>query len=766
MKDKIFGVLQRVGRSFMLPIAILPVAGLLLGIGSSFTNETTIATYGLQNILESGTLLNSLLLIMNKVGSAVFDNLPLIFAVGVAIGMAKKEKEVAALSALIAYFVMNVAVSAMLLINNEITADGQIAADVLEGTITSVCGILSLQMGVFGGIIVGLGVAALHNRFHKIVLPNALSFFGGSRFVPIISTIVYMFVGILMYFVWPVVQNGIYALGGLVTGSGYVGTLIFGIVKRALIPFGLHHVFYMPFWQTAVGGTMEIAGQIVQGGQNIFFAQLADSVNVAHFSADATRYFSGEFIFMIFGLPGAALAMYRCAKPEKKKAAGGLLLSAALACMFTGITEPLEFSFLFVAPALFVVQVILAGAAYMIAHMLNIAVGLTFSGGFLDLFLFGILQGNAKTSWLRIIPVGIIYFILYYVIFTFMIKKFDFKITGREDDDTETKLYTKADVNARKEVGNTAGAAVTTSSDPVSELITRGLGGKKNILDVDCCATRLRVTVAEPERVRDELLKQTDSRGIVKKGQGVQVIYGPHVTVIKAKLEEYLETAPSEFAEDIQKNIPGTQNNTVAEAENNAAENTDSQNSNSMAVQNQNIETENVDNTDNVAKTFAPVKKEKIRKTAIIYSPVDGIAADLSTAPDEGFAEKMMGDGAVVTPTEDTVYAPADGEVEFIFDAKHAIGFQTDSGIPMLLHMGIDTVKLEGKGFEILVTEGQKVKKGEPIMKLDLEFLTANAPSITSPILDTEPEENQRIRLLANGEIKAGEPLFAVETLE
>ena len=757
MKDKIFGVLQRVGRSFMLPIAILPVAGLLLGIGSSFTNETTIATYGLQKILGSGTLLNSLLIIMNKVGSAVFDNLPLIFAVGVAIGMAKKEKEVAALSALIAYFVMNVAISAMLLINGEITADGQIAKDVLEGTVTSVCGIQSLQMGVFGGIIVGLGVAALHNRFHKIVLPNALSFFGGSRFVPIISTIAYMFVGILMYFVWPVVQNGIYALGGLVTGSGYFGTLIFGIIKRALIPFGLHHVFYMPFWQTAVGGTMEVAGQMVQGGQNIFFAQLADSANVAHFSADATRYFSGEFIFMIFGLPGAALAMYRCAKPEKKKAAGGLLLSAALACMFTGITEPLEFSFLFVAPALFVVQVILAGAAYMIAHILNIAVGLTFSGGFLDLFLFGILQGNAKTSWLRIIPVGIIYFILYYVIFTFMIKKFDFKTPGREDDDTETKLYTKADVNARKEGGKAAGAAAVTSNDPVSELITRGLGGKKNIVDVDCCATRLRITVAEPDRVRDELLKQTDSRGIVKKGQGVQVIYGPHVTVIKAKLEEYLETAPNEFAEDALE----IQNNSVAETGNNAAGNANGQNS--AAAQNQSTGTENVDNA---AQTLAPVKEEKIRKTAIIYSPVDGIAADLSTAPDEGFAGKMMGDGAVVTPTEGTVYAPADGEVEFIFDTKHAIGFQTDSGIPMLLHMGIDTVKLEGKGFEILVTEGQKVKKGEPMMKLDLEFLSANAPSLTSPILDTEPEDNQRIRLLANGEIKAGEPLFAVETLE
>nr|WP_288675148.1 PTS transporter subunit IIABC [uncultured Blautia sp.] len=750
MKDKIFGVLQRVGRSFMLPIAILPVAGLLLGIGSSFTNETTIATYGLQKILGSGTLLNSLLIIMNKVGSAVFDNLPLIFAVGVAIGMAKKEKEVAALSALIAYFVMNVAISAMLLINGEITADGQIAKSVLEGTVTSVCGIQSLQMGVFGGIIVGLGVATLHNRFHKIVLPNALSFFGGSRFVPIISTIVYMFVGILMYFIWPVVQNGIYALGGLVTGSGYIGTLIFGIIKRALIPFGLHHVFYMPFWQTAVGGTMEVSGHMVQGGQNIFFAQLADSANTAHFSADATRYFSGEFIFMIFGLPGAALAMYRCAKPEKKKAAGGLLLSAALACMFTGITEPLEFSFLFVAPALFVVQVILAGAAYMIAHMLNIAVGLTFSGGFLDLFLFGILQGNEKTSWLRIIPVGIIYFILYYVIFTFMIRKFDFKTPGREDDDTETKLYTKADVNARKETGKAAGAAATTSADPVSELITRGLGGKKNIVDVDCCATRLRITVAEPERVRDELLKQTDSRGIVKKGQGVQVIYGPHVTVIKAKLEEYLETVPNEFAED-----------TVAEAVNGTAGSANGQKS--TAAQNQESGAENVNNA---AQTSAPAKEEKIRKTAIIYSPVNGIAADLSTAPDEGFAGKMMGDGAVVTPTEGTVYAPADGEVEFIFDTKHAIGFQTDSGIPMLLHMGIDTVKLEGKGFEILVTEGQKVKKGEPMMKLDLEFLSANAPSITSPILDTEVEDNQRIRLLANGEIKAGEPLFAVETLE
>ena len=729
MKDKIFSVLQRVGRSFMLPIAILPVAGLLLGIGSSFTNATTIETYHLTSILGEGTILNALLMIMNKVGSAVFDNLPLIFAVGVAIGMAKKEKEVSALSAVIAYFVMNTAINAMLTITGQILDNGEIAESVLEGTITSVCGIQSLQMGVFGGIIVGLGVAALHNKFYRIQLPNALSFFGGTRFVPIISTIVYMFVGILLYFVWPVVQNGIYTLGGLVTGSGYVGTLIFGLIKRALIPFGLHHVFYMPFWQTAVGGTMEVAGQMVQGGQNIFFAQLADSANIAHFSADATRYFSGEFIFMIFGLPGAALAMYQCAKPEKKKAAGGLLLSAALACMATGITEPLEFSFLFVAPALFAVQVVLAGTAYMIAHMLNIAVGLTFSGGFLDLLLFGILQGNAKTSWIRIIPVGIIYFFLYYFIFSFLIKKLDLKTPGREDDDEETKLYTKADVNARK-AGNTEAGATAGSEDSLSAEITRGLGGSANIEDVDCCATRLRCTVSNPDLVNDGILKATGASGVVHRGQGVQVIYGPSVTVIKADLEDYLEHASKELYEP-QKDTESTGQNASEDAtiEDKAGE-------------------------------------KKVVDTIVISSPITGLAADLSTTPDEAFAGRMMGDGAVVTPEDAIVRAPEDGEVCFVFDTKHAIGFMTESGVSLLIHVGIDTVKLDGKGFECFVENGQAVKKGDPMLKLDLDYLRENAPSVASPVLCTELEDNQKIRLLNEGEIKAGDELFAIDIYE
>ena len=718
MKDKIFGVLQRVGRSFMLPIAILPVAGLLLGIGSSLTNATTIETYGLEGILGEGTLLNALLTIMSQAGNVIFDNLPLIFAVGVAIGMAKKEKEVAALASMISFFVMHTTISAVLQVQGQVLEDGSIASSVLPGTIAEVCGIPTLQMGVFGGIIVGLGVAALHNRFYKIQLPNALSFFGGSRFVPIISTVVYLFVGIAMYFAWPVVQNGIYALGGLVTGTGYLGTLIFGIIKRALIPFGLHHVFYLPFWQTAVGGTMEVAGQLVQGGQNIFFAQLADPSTV-HFSADATRYFSGEFIFMIFGLPGAALAMYRCAKPEKKKQAGGLLLSAALTCMLTGITEPLEFSFLFVAPILFVVQVILAGAAYMIAHILDIAVGLTFSGGFIDLFIFGILQGNEKTDWMRIIPVGIIYFILYFVIFSFLIKKLDLKTPGREDTE-ETKLYTKADYKARQEGGSQSSGQALSLEDEKSMLITRGLGGKKNISDVDCCATRLRCTVVDPEKVNESILKQTGPSGIIKKGQGIQIIYGPSVSVIKSNLEEYLAGAPEEeaFYEEAASTEPVSQP---------------------------------VEKEEGQEKEF-PKKSGAVRK---LCSPFNGRAASITETPDEAFAEKMMGDGYVVFPSEGVVYAPEDCEISFVFPSKHALGLRTEDGLEYLLHIGVDTVKLEGKGFEVFVQENDKVKKGDKLMEFDIEYIKEHAKSEACIGVFTSLEEGQEIVMKAEGEIRA-----------
>ena len=713
MKDEIFSVLQRVGRSFMLPVAILPIAGILLGLGASFTNPTTIETYGLGAVLGAGTPLNALLSIMASAGSTIFGNLPIIFAVGVAIGMAKAEKEVAALSAMIAFFVMHTACNAMLKLGGQILADGSIAPSVLEGTIASSCGILSFQMGVFGGIIVGLGVAWLHNKYHKIVLPNALSFFGGSRFVPIVSTIAFLFVGIAMYFVWPLAQQGIFALGSLVTGTGYIGTLIFGIIKRALIPFGLHHVFYLPFWQTGVGGSMMIDGQLIQGGQNIFFAQLA-SPNVAHFSSDATRYFSGEFIFMIFGLPGAALAMYRCARPEKKKIAGGLLLSAALTSMLTGITEPIEFSFLFVAPALFAVQVVLAGAAYMIAHMLNIAVGLTFSGGLLDLFIFGILQGEAKTGWMYIIPVGVVYFFLYYFIFSWMIRRFDFKTPGREDDDEETKLYSKADYQAQQ--GGAAGQGAS-ADDAKSAAIARGLGSKRNITSVDCCATRLRCSVADSSLVNEKLLKATGAVGVIVKGTGVQVIYGPQVAVIKSNLETYLQTAP-DVEPDASPAAPMTSSEEAAPAK-------------------------------------APNAPAASPAAHALFAPVAGEVHPIEEAPDEAFASKMMGDGYFVYPTEETVYAPADGEVVFVFDTKHAIGMKADDGTEYLLHIGVDTVALGGKGFKVFVENGQKVKKGDRLMTFDDAYIKEHAKSDACLVIFTGLGEGRAVNLSKTGTAKA-----------
>lgn len=714
MKEKIFGVLQRVGRSFMLPIAILPVAGLLLGLGGSFTNETMLETYGLMKIMGPGTIFHVVFQIMSAAGNIVFTNLPIIFAMGVAIGMAKKEKEVAALAAVIAFFIMHASISALISINGG-------AESMLDGATASVCGITSLQMGVFGGIIVGLGVAALHNRFYKIELPQVLSFFGGTRFVPIVCALVYTAVGIAMYFVWPVIQSGIYAIGNLVLSSGYAGTWVYGLMERLLIPFGLHHVFYLPFWQTAVGGTLVVAGQTIEGAQNIFFAQLADPT-VEHFAVSATRFMSGKFPLMIFGLPGAALAMYKTAKSEKKKAVAGLLMSAALTSMLTGITEPLEFTFLFVAPILYGIHCVLAGLSYMLMHIFQVGVGMTFSGGFIDMFLFGILQGNEKTNWIWIVIVGVVYFIVYYFLFSFLIRKFDLKTPGR-DDNEEVKLYHRSDVDAKKK--GASGEGKEAVEDELSMAICQGLGGKKNISDVDCCATRLRCTVNKSELVNDAFLKSTGASGVVHKGNGVQIIYGPRVTVIKSNLEDYLETAPDE------EYIPGE-----------AAEVQEKEDKETKATEG------------------------KVVKTIVLSSPVTGMAADLSTAPDEAFAGKMMGDGAVVTPSDSIVSAPEDGEVCFVFDTKHAIGFQTDSGLSLLIHIGIDTVSLNGQGFEVFVENGQKVKKGDPMLKLDLDYLKANAPSIVSPILCTELEDGQTVRLLKEGGIQSGEPLFAVDFCE
>ena len=702
MKDKIFGVLQRVGRSFMLPIALLPVAGLLLGIGSSFTNETMLAAYGLNSVIHPGTLIYTILDVMSQTGSAVFNNLALLFAMGVAIGMARKEKEVAALSGAVAYIIMNTAIQAM------INAAGGVEAMPANST-TTMLGITTLQMGVFGGIVVGLGVAALHNKFYKIELPQVLAFFGGTRFVPIVSSIVYLVVGIAMFYIWPVVQSGIAALGALVLASGYAGTFIYGLLERALIPFGLHHVFYMPFWQTAVGGTAIIDGVTVTGAQNIFFAELA-SKSTTVFSVSATRFMAGKFPFMMFGLPGAALAMYQCAKPEKKKVAGGLLLSAALTAFLTGITEPLEFTFIFVALPMYAVHCVLAGLSFMLMHILNVGVGMTFSGGLIDLVLFGVMQGNAKTHWVWVVVVGAVYFVLYYIIFRFMISRFNYKTPGR-DDAEEVKLYTRADVNARNAA---SGSTAPAGDDPVSALIVEGLGGTDNLSDVDCCATRLRCTVKDAALVRQDVLKASGASGVICKGNGVQVVYGPKVAVIKAKLEDYLENAPKTPAAT-------------------------------------------------AAPAAAPAAPAAAAKDTVLSACLNGTVVPLADVKDEAFASGALGDGIAIEPADGELVAPADGEISSTFETHHAVGMTTADGAELLMHIGIDTVKLGGKHFTYLVNEGDKVKKGQPLIRFELEAIKAEGYPVTTPLIVCNTDDYAAVAAKASGIVKQGDALLELK---
>ncbi len=750
MKDKIFGVLQRVGRSFMLPIALLPVAGLLLGIGGSFTNTTMLESYNLMGVMGPGTLINNILTLMLAAGNIIFANLPIIFAMGVAIGMAKNEKAVAALAGVIGFFVMHAVVGVLISITGTYTPEtlsaannaallaaetsGSLFTPILaakmlpSGSITDVVGILSLQMGVFGGILVGLVTAALHNKFYKIEFPTVVSFFGGTRFVPIITAIAFLFIGGLMFFVWPFIQNGIYAIGGLVVASGYFGTFIYGFIERALIPFGLHHVFYLPFWQTGLGGAMVVDGVLIEGAQNIFFAQLA-SPNVSQFSVEATRFMSGKFPFMIFGLPGAALAMYKTAKSSKQKVVGGLLLSAALTAMITGITEPIEFTFLFVAPFLYIIHSVFAGLSYMLMHIFNVGVGMTFSGGIIDLTLFGILQGNAKTNWIYIVIVGAIYFVIYYFLFYFLINKLNLKTPGREDDDEEAKLYNRSDYEQSKTAGQTGGKS-DHASDPTSAMITSGLGGKANITDLDSCATRLRVTVVDLAKVNEAILKASGAVGVIKKGNGVQAIYGPRVSVLKSKLEEYLESPESD----------------VLPAEGPQAE---------IAPQ---IVTEASDEGTQ-EEVQAPLEKLEV-----FTSPLAGDLKTISQTPDEAFASKMVGDGLVIFPTGKTLYAPCDAQVTLVFPTKHAIGLTSLKGTEILIHIGIDTVSLDGQGFEVFVKTGDRIKQGDRLMEIDLAFIADNSPSTATPIVFTNLREDQKVVLLKEGAIEAKQEAFAIKS--
>ena len=703
MKKHLFSLLQRIGQSFMLPIALLPIAGIFLGIGSSLTNTNMLAAYHLKGLMGPGTAPYILFSLLNSAGSIIFDNLPILFAVGVAIGMARTEKATAALSGIVAFFVMHSTIGGL------ITYTGR-SHSFLTGATTEIVGITSLQMGVFGGIIVGLGVAALHNRFYKIELPRVFSFFGGTHFIPIISAITYVGIGILMFYIWPPIQILINDAGKLVLMSGYGGTFVYGLLERALIPFGLHHVFFMPFWQTAVGGRELVNGQLIEGAQNIFFAELA-SPDTSHFSVAATRFMSGKFPLMMFGLPGAALAMYTCARPENKKAVGSLLLSAAISSAVTGITEPLEFAFLFVAPPLYVIHCAFAGLSYMLMHMLNVGIGMTFSGGFLDFFLFGILQGNTKTSWLHVIPVGILYFIVYFIVFRVMILKFNYQTPGHEKDN----------------------AAPVNNADNKSQQILDGLGGLENISDLSCCATRLRVTLHRPSKLNKEKLLATGAAAVVANGDGVQVVYGPEVTVIHARLQDYIAQ--------------------IISASSSTADNSAAVPTTSAEVSNPAVSAEAKD-SDNLSAADAI--------TDIVYAPCNGTVIPLKEINDGVFSEGYIGEGLAIEPVDGSFYAPFDCSVAMVFDTHHAIALHTANDTELILHVGLDTVKLNGQHLEVFVQEGQEIQKGDLILRADLEGIQSAGCRTVTPVIITGAGGAESVELLKTGPVHIGDAVLKV----
>ncbi len=712
-----FAVAQQIGKSLFLPIAVLPPAGILLGIGSSFTNATTIATYHLEGVLHEGSILYMFFQMLNGAGNAVFGNLALIFALAVALGMAKKEKGVAVLSAAIFYLIMLTTMNVLLTIDGSILADGSLGPNVKDGAIATALGIQTLQMGVFGGILAGLLAALTCNKFYKQVLPQSLAFFSGTRFVPIMCMVFGILTGFICYFVWPAIQTGIYALGDLVNAAGLFGTFIYGCIERALIPFGLHHIFYMPFWQTGVGGSVEIGGEVVQGAQNIFFRMLGDPNTVVF--DESAKFLAGKYPFMMGGLPGAALAMYSCARPEKKKEAGSLLFSVALTSFLTGVTEPIEFTFLFLAPVLFGIHVVFAGMAFLLCDLFDILIGTTFSDGLIDLILYGVLPGNAKTHWVRVLPLIAIYFVLYFIVFRTFILKADLKTPGREGDDEEVKMITKDEYRKATGVGVAGGKAAAANVDPKSAAILKGIGGLKNLTgDIDCCATRLRLTLVDSSKVDQPLLKATGASGVVVKGNGIQVIYGPSVTIVKSNFEELVEKLRNG-------SIPLS---AVEDEEAPAA-----------------------------AAPAAAAPAGPKMKDEVLGACLTGKMLLMNEVEDEAFAGRMLGDGVAIEPTVGELVAPADGEITMVFDTKHAVAMTTTDGAEILMHIGIDTVKLEGQHFETFVNDGDQVKKGQTLIKFDIPAIKAAGYKVTTPCIVTNWEDYSTLRPLKTGDVKTGD---------
>ncbi|MEW4309514.1 glucose-specific PTS transporter subunit IIBC [Rossellomorea marisflavi] len=679
MFKKAFGVLQKVGKALMLPVAILPAAGLLLAFGNALQNPTLL---DIAPFLSNGGV-ETVAGVMEKAGGIIFDNLPLLFAVGVAIGLAGGDG-VAGLAAIVGFLIMNATMGTVEGLQiKDVTGDNVDPANAL------VLGIPTLQTGVFGGIIVGIIAATMYNRFFKIELPSYLGFFAGKRFVPIATAVSSVILGLIMLVVWPPVQDGLNAFSNFMLGENRAfAAFIFGVIERALIPFGLHHIFYSPFW-FEFGSYTSAAGDVVRGDQAIFMKQIQDGVQ----DLTAGTFMTGKFPFMMFGLPAAALAIYHEARPERKAVVAGIMGSAALTSFLTGITEPLEFSFLFVAPVLFGIHTIFAGLSFLTMHLLNVKVGMTFSGGLIDYVLFGLL--NPQTNAWIIIPVGLVFALIYYFGFRFAIRKFNLMTPGREEVTDEDDA-----------------PAGTAEELPFN--ILEAMGGQENISHLDACITRLRVQVNDVKQVDKNRLKKLGASGVLEVGNNIQAIYGPKSDGIKSQMQDIISgKTPRKVKIDTDKEVE------------------------------QQVEEVNPE----ALRTSDEQRAERF------VAPITGELKDITEVPDQVFSGKMMGDGFAILPEEGMIVSPVDGEIVNVFPTKHALGIESKGGREILIHVGIDTVKLQGEGFEALVKEGDQVEAGQPLLKVDLDFIKANAPSIITPIVFTNLKEGQQVTLKSPGKV-------------
>ncbi|MGP0586761.1 glucose-specific PTS transporter subunit IIBC [Paenibacillus timonensis] len=679
MFKRLFGVLQRVGKALMLPVALLPAAGLLLGIGNMLVSPEFL---DLVPALDNHGV-HAVATVMMNAGQIVFSNLALLFAVGVAVGLAGGEG-VAGLAAIIGYLVMNVTMGTVIGVTPAMIGTDPAYASVL--------GIPTLATGVFGGIIVGILAAAMYNRFFRIELPSYLGFFAGKRFVPIMTAATSLLLGLLMVVIWPPIQGGLNSASHfMLEQNRTLSAFIFGVVERALIPFGLHHIFYSPFW-FEFGEYVNNAGQLVRGDQSIFMAQLRDGVPFT-----AGTFMTGKFPFMMFGLPAAALAIYHEARPEHKKYVAGIMGSAALTSFLTGITEPLEFSFLFVAPVLFAVHTIFAGLSFMTMHILGTKIGMTFSGGLIDYLIFGVIPN--RTPWWNVIIVGLILAVIYYFGFRYVIRKFNLKTPGREDPEVE---------------GDEVKAGGAVKQDELPQNILSALGGQENIVHLDACITRLRVEVKDKGNVSKDRLKKLGASGVLEVGNNVQAIFGTRSDTIKSQIADIMSGKTPRVAVKTEEIKP-------AEVEQQAAQDGD-----------------------------AIIKED-------IVMPVNGELMDISNVPDPVFSEKMTGDGFAILPHDGVICSPVYGKVFNVFPSKHAIGIMSDGGKEVLVHIGVNTVKLKGQGFNVLVQEGDLVAAGQPILEVDLDYVKEHAPSIISPIVFSNLPEGASVTLHKTGKLPKGE---------